>query len=107
VHCALGLSRPARLSGPAYGLAWHRLAAHGEDRGGKIPSNADGSLAKFGRPAAVGQRGSSQGATRSTVILIWGEGRQEAHHGGLAVAMAIGRRGAPVRGSVGCRWLGW
>jgi hypothetical protein len=40
-------------------------------------------------------------------ILIWGEGWQEAHHGGLAAAMAIGRRGAPVRGSAGCRWLGW
>jgi hypothetical protein len=62
VHCALGLSRLARLSGLAYGLAWHRMAAHGEDRGGKIPSDADGSLAKFGRPAAVGRRGSSQGA---------------------------------------------
>jgi hypothetical protein len=29
---------------------------------GKSPSDAGGSLAKFGRPAAVGRRGSSQGA---------------------------------------------
>jgi hypothetical protein len=41
------------------------------------------------------------------VILIWGEGRQEAHRCGLAAVMAIGQRGAPMRGSAGCRWLGW
>jgi hypothetical protein len=56
-------ARPARPSGPAYGLTWHGLAAHGEYRGGKIPSDASGSPAKFDRPAAVGQRGSSQGVT--------------------------------------------
>jgi hypothetical protein len=54
-------ARPAWPSGPAYALAWHGLAAHGEDRGGEIPSDAGGSPAKFGRSAAVGRRGSSQG----------------------------------------------
>jgi hypothetical protein len=38
------------------------------------------------------------------VTLIWGEGRQEAHRGGLAAAMTIGRRGAAVRWSTSCGW---
>jgi hypothetical protein len=41
------------------------------------------------------------------VTLIWGEGQQEAHRGGLTAAMTIGRRGAPVRWSAGCGWLDW
>jgi hypothetical protein len=41
------------------------------------------------------------------VTLIWGEGRQEAHRGGLTMVMMIGRRGAPVRWSAGCGWFGW
>jgi hypothetical protein len=41
------------------------------------------------------------------VTLIWGEGRQEAHHGGLAAAMTIGQMGAPVRWSTGYGWLDW
>jgi hypothetical protein len=41
------------------------------------------------------------------VTLIWGEGQQEAHRGGVAAVMTIGRRGAPVRWSTGCGWLGW
>jgi hypothetical protein len=45
--------------------------------------------------------------TRSTVIPIWGEGRREAHRSSVMTAMAVRRRGAPVRESVSCRWLGW
>jgi hypothetical protein len=41
------------------------------------------------------------------VTLIWGEGRQEAHRGGLVAAMMIERRGAPVRWSASCGWLSW
>jgi hypothetical protein len=44
---------------------------------------------------------------RATAIPIWGEGWREAHQSSIATTMAVGQRGAPVRGSTGCRWLGW
>jgi hypothetical protein len=53
-------ARPAWPSGPAHkgGLAYGR-----RNWGGEIPLVAGGSPAKSGRPAAVGQRGSSLGAS--------------------------------------------
>jgi hypothetical protein len=96
-------ARPARPSGPAPWAFWPTT----EEIGGEIPFDAGGLPAKSGWPTAIGRRGSGLG-----VNLVDGdpELRRRAAGGSwslIAMAMAVGWRGAPVRGSAGCHWLDW
>jgi hypothetical protein len=75
----------------------------GDDQG---PPHPSARLPRVGRQPLVGGEAAWEQA-RATAIPIWGEGRREALHSSVVMVMAVGRRGAPVRGSVGCRWLGW
>jgi hypothetical protein len=78
-----------------------------EEIGGKSPSTP----AAY-RPNPVGWQPLVDGEaaweqTRLTAMLILGEGRWEAHQSSVVTAMAVGWRGAPMRGSADFRWLCW
>jgi hypothetical protein len=74
---------------------------------GAIPLDADSSPAESRRPAAVVRRGSGLGAN-----LVDGDPDLVRRASGGSPELGcdgegVGRRGGPVRGSTGGRWLGW